>query len=131
MSQPTNIGITYDPGTGSVTKTYGRFKTEADLVTYNEASATLTAKDELKLYRTEAKRNGDFLGMAKSTAKFTQDYVAVDAAGNDVSEKIIFTISCSRYPTIPNAALLDMQTRVAEFITSAEGILLFQKLEVY
>lgn len=130
MSQPEAISVTYNPGTGSVTKVYDRYKPEAGLTIYNEANATLVIKDELKLYRTEATRNGNFLGMAKASAKLTISVPATDAEGNDVSEKIIVTLSTSVYPSAASALIKDAVHRLAAFAVSSEGTALTTKLEI-
>lgn len=130
MSQPEVINVTYNPGTGEVTKVYDRYKPEAGLTIYNEANATLITKDELKLYRTEATRNGNFLGMAKSSAKLTISVPATDAEGNSVSEKIIVTLSTSVYPSAASALVTDAVKRLAAFAVSAEGTALTTKLEI-
>lgn len=130
MSQPETIALTYDPGTGSVTKTYGRFKPEIGRTVYREEDATLVMRDELVFYRTEAKRNGAFLGMAKSAVKLTIDVPATDAEGNSVNEAIIVSINTSVYPSIPAATVVDAIHRIAKFIISDEGIDLVTKLEI-
>lgn len=130
--QPNEIGVTYDPGTGSTTKTYGRFEPHPGFTIYTEKdSHTLVQRDELRLYRTQAKKTGNFLGMAKTAAKLTIDVPGqTDAEGNSITAPIIVEVSASVYPTIASAVVNDAVARAAAFITSAEGVNLVQKLEI-
>jgi hypothetical protein len=131
MSQPDSITVNYDPGTGAVAKTYSRYEANSGHTIYTEDSGhTLVSRDELRLYRTPAKKNGNFLGMAKSAAKITIDVPATDAEGNDVVVPLIVEVSASIYPSVDLALVTDAVARAAAFATSAEGTDLVQKLEI-
>lgn len=92
---PNQIVLTVDPGTGSVTKTYDRYAEGGDRTVYKEQNGSLVTKDHLTFYRTLPKRNGNFLGVAKSAAKFHVDETVVDAEGNNTTAPVIIQVSLS------------------------------------
>lgn len=130
MSQPETIAVTYDPGTGSTTKTYNRYSPLEGSTVYKENGATLLVRDELKLFRTEAKKNGTFLGMAKASAKLTLDVEGQDSEGNTVRVPIIVTASVSFNPSVAAADVNDAVHRCAALMVTEEGDDLFQNLEI-
>jgi len=60
--------------TGTTTdETYRRFDEQNNRTTYVGPAHSLVLRDQMTLYRTLPKANGNFKGMAKSAIKFTQD----------------------------------------------------------
>lgn len=83
MSQPATITLAVDNANNGTLvnqefRSYDRTSTKS---TYESATSTVVARDQLAFYRTPAKRNGIFLGSTKTTAKFTTDVSVQNAEG--------------------------------------------------
>lgn len=131
MSQPETITLDYDPGTGTVTKTYGRFDaSNSGYTVYTEANHTLLTRDEMRLYRTLPKKNGVYLGKSKTAVKITVDVPATDAEGNDITDAIIIDCGGSIPVAAADAVIDDALARMADFLLSTEGKTLFKKQEI-
>lgn len=104
------IVLSVDPGTGTVTKTYDRYTEGTDRTVYKEQNGSLVVKDYLTLYRTQPKRNGNFLGVAKSAIKTHVDMTVVDAEGNNITAPVIIQVSMS-VPVGVNAEATDLLRR--------------------
>jgi hypothetical protein len=61
--------------TNTVDHVFGRFDEFQNRSVYTGENHQLTARDLLTLYRTHQKVSGNFRGVAKSSCKFTQDFV--------------------------------------------------------
>lgn len=111
---------------------FTRFQEFLNRTIYVGATNSLVSRCLLSLFRTAPKKVGNFNGVAKSAAKFTQDIEVpgVDSA-TTLTSPIIFELSCS----IPVGAT-DVQSdlvrqRVAAFILEDDNIVrLNDKLEV-
>lgn len=98
MSQPAIITLAVDKANNGTTTDveFRSFDSTSTKSTYESATSTVVARDQLALYRTFAKRNGIFLGSTKTTAKFTQDITVTNAEGTgDVKVPLIVEINFS------------------------------------
>lgn len=62
---------------------------------YNGPNHTLVARDQLSFYRTAVKKSGNFLGTAKTSAKFSRDFSVPSADGGTIVVPGILEISFS------------------------------------
>lgn len=83
MSQPSEITLTVDTendGVDPEEQVYALYDGSLqNRSIYIGAAHSLTSRDTLTLYRTAPKPNGNFLGVAKTAAKFSED-ITVDGA---------------------------------------------------
>lgn len=129
--QPTPILITFTGSAGATTKSYGLFDgSSTNKSVYTEGGAGLQAKDKVELYRSFPKKNGNFLGMIKSSLKHTKDVTVKDAQGNDSTVPAIITISVSVPLGISDNACSDMLLQNAEFLKSDAMKELALRLEI-
>jgi hypothetical protein len=89
--QPNEIILAVDEDndggtTAAVEHTYSRSNYFQNKSEYISETHTLSSRDKLALYRTLPKRSGNFLGMAKTAIKFTQD---ISVAGVDSTTLVV------------------------------------------
>lgn len=78
-------------GVGPVNHVYNRFEEHLNRSTYIGENHTLMSRNTLSLYRTSPKPSGNFKGVAKTSFKFTKDYVVpgVDESTNITAPVIV------------------------------------------
>lgn len=94
--QPNNFTLSVDEDndggtTAAVDQIYSRYDEYQNRSVYIGENHSLSLRNTIGLYRTPPKRNGNFLGMAKSAFKITQDYsvVGADAVSSVVSPGLV------------------------------------------
>lgn len=91
--QPNTITLAVDlANTGSTTdQEYNRYEEKINSSTYTGPGHTLASRNLMQFYRTPPKRNGNFPGAAKASAKFTIDreVAGVDTATTLVAPQIL------------------------------------------
>lgn len=110
-----------DLPTGSILKEYTRHEETLNRSTYIGSDHTLASRDTLQLYRTPAKRAGQYLGSAKSSVKATYDVAVPNADGSgNVTSPVIMELSAS-VPVGTNDAdrALVLNTLMAFFFNSS------------
>jgi len=122
-----------ETNTGSTTDiTYRRYEEGQNKAVYVSPDNTLLNRDQLAFFRSLPKVNGNFRGMAKSSAKFTQDLEVpgVDSS-TDLTVPMIVEVSMS-LPVGATAAeaLLGRQRAIALLDDDAVMIKLEEGLEV-
>lgn len=113
--QPNDITLSVDVANDGteVYQVYSRFEENVNNSTYVGTGHTLATRDKFTLYRTNPTQQGNFLGVAKSTIKFTEDILVagVDAA-TSLKSPIIATVGFS----IPVGASIAQITEVRQRI---------------
>jgi len=108
-----------DGTTPVVTATYSRYDEYQNRAEYIAEDHTLALRNKLGIYRTFPKPSGNFLGVAKSAIKFTQDY---SLAGADATTTItapgIIEVSFSLPVGMTPAQTLELRMRVAAMIVT-------------
>lgn len=82
-------------GVGPVNHVYTRFEETQNRSKYIHTNHTLSAKDTLSFYRTLPKPSGNFLGVAKTAAKFSKDHSVTGADGSTIVAPVIVEVSIS------------------------------------
>lgn len=126
----TTISITYDPGTGSVTKAYDRYSEETNRTVYRGPADTLSADDKLAFTRRFPTKSGNFLGVAKPNAKFTLSQTVLDAEGNSIVAPIIAELGFSLPVGVTDAAVDDICGRISALVVHNEFKALLKDLEI-
>lgn len=75
--------------------TFSRFEEYLNRSVYIGANHALDSRDTLTLYRTPPKPNGNFKGVAKVAAKFTEDFSVNAADGTTMIVPALIQVSCS------------------------------------
>lgn len=82
--------------TNTVNHVYSRFDEYQNRSVYTHSAHSLAARDTLSLYRTFQKVSGNFRGVAKSSVKFTQDFVVDGVDGlSQLTSPLIAEVSFS------------------------------------
>jgi hypothetical protein len=95
--QPNTITLAVDPLNNGTT-TDQLFTRQEELVnrsTYRGPGHTLESRNMFQLYRTSPKRVGNFLGSAKVSSKFTEDFAVTGADGSTLKSPAIGEVSFS------------------------------------
>lgn len=93
-------------------KTFTRFDNPGDRSVYHGPDHTLVSQHTLGFYRSFPKRNGNFLGTAKTSAKFTKAVSVLNTDGSTGSYPAIVEINFS-FPVGTSAAIqLEMRKEV-------------------
>lgn len=116
--QPNVITLAVDIlNSGTTTnQSYSRFEEAANRSTYVGATHSPASRDTLSLYRTPAKKTGNYLGSTKSAAKFSEDVVVVDAMGNDSVQPVILEVSWSVPVGVPAAKTKEIRQRAVALL---------------
>lgn len=96
--QPNTITLTVDPLNNGTTEQqdYVRYEEAANRSTYIGEDHLPDARNTLAVYRTFPTKTGNFKGVAKSSAKFTQDVVVPGVDGvSQLTAPIIVEVSFS------------------------------------
>lgn len=91
---------------------FARFEEGLNKSTYVGPNHSLQARNKLELYRTLAKRAGNFLGAAKGTMKFTQDVTVTGVDGTDIVAPQIIEVNYSLPVGSTDAQALALRQRV-------------------
>lgn len=78
-----------------VNKDYTRFEESPGKAVYIGPGHLPQARNTMSLARILPKRAGDYLGVTKTSAKFTQDVTVLDAKGASITAPVIFEVSAS------------------------------------
>jgi len=70
-----------------------RFAQQVNRTDYIVSGHTTAARDQLQIYRTFPKRNGDSLGVRKCAVKYTKDIEVLNALGDTVKMPLIVELS--------------------------------------
>lgn len=97
--QPDVITLSVDEqndGVGLVNHVFTRYEEYQNRAVYIGANHTLATKDTLSLYRTFPKASGNFRGVGKTAAKFSQDVLVDGVDGvSQLTAPIIVDVSFS------------------------------------
>lgn len=117
------ITISTDIAGTPTSENFNRFEEHLNRSLYVADDHTLSLRNLLTLFRTQPKKVGNFNGVAKSAAKFTQDISVpgVDSATTLIAP-VIFEVSCSA-PVGASAAQIDLvRQRVAALIVEDDNL---------
>jgi len=89
------LTITTDIGGTPTAEDFNRDEEYLNRSVYTGTAHTLSMRDQLTLYRTKPKANGNFRGMAKSAAKFTKDITVPGVDGADIVAPLLGEVSFS------------------------------------
>jgi len=113
--QPNTITLSVDEqndGVGPVDHVFTRFDEDRNRSVYIHTSHTMSAKDQLILYRTLPKPSGNFRGVLKSAFKFSKDYVVLGVDGvSQLTAPVIIETTLSVPVGITAAQALLMRQR--------------------
>lgn len=107
---------------------YTRHEELANRSTYIGADHTLADRNTLQFYRTPPRRNGEFLGAAKTSLKFTQDTSVANASGDgNIVAPLIMEVQISAPVGVTEADLVHLRQRVLAVLDddSVSGPLMF------
>lgn len=120
--QPNQIQLTVDTlndTTTIVQEDYDRFEERLNNAKYVGQSHTLVNRDELSLYRTFPKQSGNFRGVGRSAAKFTDDQIVTGVDGvAEITSPLILEISFSIPVGTSPAAVLRLRQRTIALLDS-------------
>ena len=109
---------------------YSRFEEYLNRSVYIGPLHALNARNTMAMYRTVPKPSGNFLGVNKTSVKFTKDVTVLGKDGTNLVAPIIFEVSCSIPVGVTNATvLLERQKVVAvsdrdDIMTALNGLVM-------
>lgn len=113
-----------------VNEVYNRFDEMPNRSQYIGADHTLSLRNQINFYRTLPKKSGNFLGVGKSEAKVTQDYVVPGAdATTSVTAPGIVDVSCSMPVGMSSAQIMHLRQRAIAILDHAIAVRLTESLE--
>jgi hypothetical protein len=118
--------------TNTVDHVFNRYDEFQNRSVYSGENHQLTARDSLTLYRTFQKVSGNFRGVAKSSFKFTQDFVIDGVDGiAQLTSPLIAEVSFSIPVGVVVADQLVMRQRLIALLdTDAIMVALNNQLEI-
>jgi hypothetical protein len=112
--QPNVITLAVDEANDSTLVDFvlTRFEEYLNRSKYIGADHTLTLRDELSMYRTFQKQNGNFKGVAKSSVKFTRDFEVLGVDGiSTLTSPAIVEVSMSLPVGLTTAQIIELRQR--------------------
>lgn len=117
--------------TGTPTnRLYKRMEEFTSRSVYKGPSHTLSLRDTMGFYRSPINRSGNFLGVAKSAMKLTQDITVVGADGSNLVKPMIGDVSFSIPVGVLPAQTLEFRQRMIAMIDHAIAAQLVDELEI-
>jgi hypothetical protein len=118
--------------TNTVDHVFNRYDEFQNRSVYSGENHQLTARDILTFYRTFQKVSGNFRGVAKSSAKFTQDFVVDGVDGvSQLTSPLIAEVNFSIPVGVTVADQLVMRQRIVTLLdTDAIMVALNNTLEI-
>lgn len=117
--QPDTITVPVDTlNNGTTTdEIYTRFEEYQNRSVYIGASHTMAAKDQLSLYRSFPKTNGNFKGVSKTSIKFAREHSVLGVDGlSNLTAPVIVEVSFSIPVGITAAQSLIARQRVVALL---------------
>ena len=113
-----------------VNRTYKRMEEYTSRSVYKGPAHTLSLRDTMGFYRSPVNRSGNFLGVAKSAMKLTQDTVVAGADGTNLVKPMIGDVLFSIPVGTSPATTLEFRQRMIAMIDHAIAAQLVDELEI-
>lgn len=116
---PNTITLAVDEANNAtlINAVFSRDEEYLNRTVYAAANSSIIMRDTLGFYRTKPTKNGNFLGVAKSTIKFTVDQIVDGADGvAHFTQPVLAEVSFSIPVGTPAAAVKEIRQRIVALL---------------